>query len=562
MSLPRTLCPLIIAAVLGAAVASPVPAQDNNTAPPNPPAKEDAPKDDALTPIQNVAETIAKQNAAIKAKERELAAAKTDAEKAAAQAEIDALKAELAEQRAQFERLAGGADISILSSNGESQPIDLKEELDLILRPMVDEFREATARPREIEGLRNDLERAKKKHEALTKAILKLDSLIAKAEDPNVVKALKDLREQWREMHERAANDITAIEFELAEKLRTSEGALTAIGGIVRRFLENRGRNLLFAALAGLGVFLLMRYIHRRLHLRFFKPRRQKSFALRIADVTYYGLTFAASAAAVLIVLYTSADWLLFGFAIIVLAGFAWTAKQTLPRIYEQAKLMLDLGAVREGERVMFHGLPFRVEAVNYYSYLVNPSLQGGRIRLPLADLRGLNSRSVDDSIPWFPSERGDWVELSDGTFGRVEIQTPEVVKLRLLSGAFQSIPTDAYLGLSPTNLRDGFGIRVDFGIGYDHQKEFAEVPAILEAKIRAGLIPLVTEDHILALGVDFAEAAASSLNFAVLARFSQEVAPQRPALPRAIQRLCVEAANEHGWEIPFQQVTVHQKPA
>jgi hypothetical protein len=44
-----------------------------------------------------------------------------------------------------------------------------------------------------------------------------------------------------------------------------------------------------------------------------------------------------------------------------------------------------------------------------------------------------------------------------------------------------------------------------------------------------------------------------------VLADFDGGVASRQRFLGRFIQRVCVEACTQHGWGIPFQQITVHQ---
>jgi hypothetical protein len=102
-----------------------------------------------------------------------------------------------------------------------------------------------------------------------------------------------------------------------------------------------------------------------------------------------------------------------------------------LPRFMTEARMLLDMGPVREGERVLFNGISWQVKALNMYSILVNPELQGGLLRLPLSELSGMISRPDDPEEPWFPTRKGDFVMLNDGTFGQVLLQTPEVVQLK-----------------------------------------------------------------------------------------------------------------------------------
>ena len=102
--------------------------------------------------------------------------------------------------------------------------------------------------------------------------------------------------------------------------------------------------------------------------------------------------------AALPFVLYATGDWVLMGFSLVVLAGLALAARTGLPRFYEQGRLLLNLGDVREGERVIYRGLPWNVETLSFYTTLVNPALTGGEVRLPLIQLPGMNSRPADRS--------------------------------------------------------------------------------------------------------------------------------------------------------------------
>jgi hypothetical protein len=59
-------------------------------------------------------------------------------------------------------------------------------------------------------------------------------------------------------------------------------------------------------------------------------------------------------------------------------------------------------------------------------------------------------------------------------------------------------------------------------------------------------------------LRVEFAIANSSSLDLAVTADFDGELGDLYNRLRRAIQRWCVDACSEYGWEIPFPQMTLH----
>ena len=138
-------------------------------------------------------------------------------------------------------------------------------------------------------------------------------------------------------------------------------------------------------------------------------------------------------------------------------------------------------------------------------------------------------------------------------------VQTPEIVKLKLLGGASLTVKTADYLAKSPTNLSSGFRLWVTFGLDYAHQDIITgEIPALLAEAIHSGLTDEGQGDNIHSIRVQFQEAGASSLNVAVLADFKGTAGSEYNQYQRTIQRICVDTCNRHDWVIPFQQVTVH----
>ena len=221
---------------------------------------------------------------------------------------------------------------------------------------------------------------------------------------------------------------------------------------------------------------------------------------------------------------------------------------------------MLNLGSVREGERIIFNGIPWDIRSINVISELVNPWLEGGHLRVPLRDLIPLISRVPDPNEPYFPTRLNDWLLLPDQTHAKVVKQSPEWVQLVMLGNARLAFPAADFIGMSPRNLTAGFRLGNTFGVDYAHQAICTtEIPDILQARLEPELVRIVGEKGLVNLNVEFAEAGASSLDYAVLADFAGAAAPHYTRLKRAIQRVCVEACNEHGWVIPFMQVTVHQ---
>ena len=247
-------------------------------------------------------------------------------------------------------------------------------------------------------------------------------------------------------------------------------------------------------------------------------------------------------------------------FLLLLLFWAAVASKQVLPRVVEEARIVLGLGALRENERVVFAGVPWRIDSLNFYTDLCNPDLSGGKIRLPVRELIGLHSRPCGSKESWFPCREGDWVELGDGTRGKVVSQTPELVQLVKLGGSRVTYQTEAFLGTSPENLSADFRLRVIFGVDYQHQAICTtEIPEAMHTAVLGALVGKIGEDNVRNLTVDFRAAGASSLDYEVIADLAGDVAAKKESLGRMIQRELVDACNEHGWVIPFTQITVHQ---
>lgn len=330
---------------------------------------------------------------------------------------------------------------------------------------------------------------------------------------------------------------------------------------MVQDFFRSRGAHLLIAFfIAGVVMFLIRLAYKTVMKLSPKKVNRGENFTGRLIHLGYIILSTIGAVLAFIIVLYLANDWLLLAIALLFLFGIAWTGKHTLPRFFEQSKMMLNLGSVRYGERLIYQGIPWEVQKINFYTSLKNPALEGGLIRLPMRDLTPLHSRPTGPRELWFPCRDDDWVILSDGTFGKVLQQTPDYVHLVKLGGSRKVIPTADFLALHPENISKNFRITVTFGIDYNHQDiAIDRVPPILESTVQRALLEKVDKEQLYSLKVFFTSASASSLDYRIVADFSGELAPRMNALRDHIQATCVEACNKNGWVIPFTQITVHE---
>ncbi|MEL6216507.1 MAG: hypothetical protein AAFQ99_12625, partial [Pseudomonadota bacterium] len=353
--------------------------------------------------------------------------------------------------------------------NGE-QKLDLQSEVDELLRPFLTMLKSATEDARQIERLRYDRLIATQNRAMAQRAVERLDPLPRLTIYGDVDTALEELRAEWGERRDDADKRIETLDARLAAVLDEQVSPAESVGSAATGFFANRGKNLVLGVLAFVGVLLGMRGLL-KLATTFQEQRGiPRNFATRLATLVWHALSLVLAVVVMLFVFNLFRDWLLLGITMIFLIALGWLGIKMLPSLTEQVTLLLNLGAVQEGERVMLDGVPWLVQRLDLYTVLVNPELEGGQFELPIRALSGLRSRPPADAEAWFPSRKGDWVKLSDGNFGKVVVQTPEMVQLVELGGSRVTYTTGDFIAMTPRDLSTGFRVEVEFGIDYRHQ--------------------------------------------------------------------------------------------
>ena len=539
---------------------------------PEPTIEESTPDAKLLKTLQTLQKSIGTLEEDLKKKREAAAEPDVPADRQVTlMAEIEEINRQIDSQQHNFEELTAGTDLGKLSDGSDGDAIDLSSDMREFLSPIVSELKDLTSRPREIEALRRNAEQLNLAREKAVKALENIRRLLENVRtgptadpDGELTTELSAFEQEWQSRLDQIDSNIEVTEFQLEELDKESKSLFGTVRGVTASFFRSRGRNLLFAVLVFVTVLLLFRLGHSVLaKWSPLRKRRRRSFYVRLLDVIYFSVAMVLAVLAALAVLYSAADWVLLGLALLFLAGIAWTGKHTLPQMYDQIKLILNLGPVREGERVVYEGVPWKVGQIGFYTDLTNDSLEGGRIRLPIRVLSELHSRPFGQKEPWFPSEQGHWVLLGDEVFGRVVLQTPDWVEMVLLGGSRKTYTVQDFVALSPENLSRNFRVQSVFGIDYEHQGiSTTEVPELLREHVRTGILEssfVKDPDDLVHLAVEFSNAGASSLDYTLLADFHGSIAQNYNKIQRLIAKLCVDACNEHGWVIPFTQVTLHQ---
>jgi hypothetical protein len=428
-----------------------------------------------------------------------------------------------------------------------------------IARPLLNSLKEATEKPRRIEELRREIELYQRQSAITRKAIESLSQFDGEQLPPAVADGLAEIAAAWRERDRDITRSLELAEANLQSLQAEEVDMLATLSGIAREFILGRGLTLLIALLTGVGIWFVLRALRKLVRAsRSARKDSEQAAKLRLLFYGFHLLTILLVSLGVLSVFYIRGDLLLLSLAIIVLVMLALGTWRFLPRYVQEGRLLLNVGAAREGERVIYRGLPFRITALNLYSELRNPELEGV-VRLPLAAMAQLISRPRGNDA-WFPSRVGDYLLLADGSFALVLQQSIEWVRLRVM-GSIVQVASDEFLRQNARNLSiEGFGVAVTFGIDYQHQPiALQEVPQRLHAGITEAFAAAEYGDDLKDLLVEFKAANTSSLDYLIFATLDGNRAGSYFAIGRLIQQSCVDICNRQGWVIPFSQVTIHQ---
>ena len=520
----------------------------------------EAPLPSAIENLVSIQQSIELKRNAVRDIKKQLKKLEDTADRLELEQKIERVKNEIAGLQVSFEQIVlGGVNLSILSDQPEEQ-INWRDEVEKIVRPLLSMLKELTARPRQIDRLRRDIELREDQLRAIEKALESIRLFEKQALAPVAGEAIRQMLTDWEQRREESQRELEIANFKLTTITDESTPWQISVGEAFTNFFRGRGLTLLIATIIAVAIWVIAKGLLAMYWRLLYRSRHD--IGITRAPLVLYSyrlVTAILIVLAILMVLYVRGDVLLLTLAVIALAGAALSLRQTLPRYAAELRLLFGVGPVREEERLVLDGIPFTVESLGVYSVLRNPTLEGV-MRLPLRAMNELVSRPAGEE-PWFPCQPGDYLLLANGSFGRVLRQTIEVVELAVRDSTVQ-IRTKDFLSQHIQNLsRDGFGIASTFGIDYQHQGICLDtVPGRFRKSVKARFEKAGLKDDIEHLLVSFKEAGASSLDYQIYIVLKGRAANAFFKAQRLVQQACVETCNQEGWVIPFTQITVHSK--
>lgn len=475
--------------------------------------------------------------------------------------EMEELNSEITLLRETFEQIAiGGVDLSVFGV--EDSQFDWREELVTIVKPLLENVKDLTEKPRKIENLRRIIGEKQAAIAASDEALASVNKLLDAAQDEQVIADLTSIEQQWTSRRSDLERAVQLAEYQLHNLEGKNVAWFQVMANSAKEFIHGRGLTLLLVLLVSLCIWGFTRallWLVRRRSVN--NDEQEVKTHYRVAAYSYKIFTVVLIAIGAMMVLYFRQDLLLLAIMVVVFIGAALALKNLLPKYIAEGRLLLNIGSVRERERVMVNGVPFQVLHINMHTRLANPDLSGA-LRLPLYQLHEMNSRPLRGDDTWFPSRTGDWVLDEDGQPLEVLEQTIETVKVRDVASMTHLIPTADYFAAGYRNLStpDGFRVATIFGVDYELQSTpHQEISQLFKSGLEKYIKEKPYFDDVQAVDADFHSAGDSSLNYLVFLELKAEAASHYNRIRRHLQQACVTVCNEQGWSIPFPQLTVHQ---
>lgn len=177
------------------------------------------------------------------------------------QSELDQLNEDIRSLTETFEILTVGDMDEALFKSVESEPFDWQTELMLVLEPVLDGLQSLTEKPRQMTNLRALIALNKRRLQAAEKAIEKLGALPASSFEEDTQLQIGVLLDKWISQKESIEQRLIGVEAQLERLEAAEENSSSGVLPSLKEFILGRGLTLLFAILAVLATWALMRFI-------------------------------------------------------------------------------------------------------------------------------------------------------------------------------------------------------------------------------------------------------------------------------------------------------------
>jgi len=510
-----------------------------------------------ISELKDIKDSLLSIEQEIKVKQTEITGTSSKQDIANLEDEIKVLEQEKKQYWEQFIEVSTGVTLQERQVGVPLSKRDLVKELQELLAPIFDTLRRASERPRRIEKLKNEIYNLQEELRPREDALKKLKDLIIDSRfagfNAEIDQTTRLLERETREIQVELSYNERQLKKELGEKRTFMDEAQDLFAS----FIKNKGKNLLFFFLTFIFVFWFALWSRKRIfNLKIWENERFEFLAHPLKGL-YGFIAFLLALGASVLCLYLLHDWVLVTLFIILFAGITWSLKHIFPRFIQEARLILNLGTVREGERVVWNGVSFKVVKLGLTSLLRNESLEGGTMKIASKDLISLYSRPVVEGESWFPTKKGDWV-LIDKSLAQIIAQTPEQIIFEKIGGSRKTLLLADFWKLNVENLSYGFAIELFLPLDLSLQ-------AIATSDVENNLKKIFEEKYLKKEGIreyviQYHSIGVHGLIYYVCLNCEGVLASKRSDLERQLNITFIEACNFYGYKIPAEQLTIHMQ--
>ncbi len=440
----------------------------------------------------------------------------------------------------------------------EVEVLSLQEELSDILSPTIRSFKDLTGTTRRIAKLTDEIMYYETRIAQIKDGIERMSMVHDDIRNPEAQKRADALLDYWQQQEKEFTTNLNTAQQHLLDE----EQILKEKPSGFITFAQVQGKNVLLAMLAFFGIILAFHLLHRLVQKYSPLHRTDKHvFWANLIDLLFRVFAVVIGIMAVIYIFFVVNDWILLGIILLFALAVIWSTKNSIGDYVKQVQLLLNLGAVRQNERLIYKGVPYKVEKIGQFCYLTNPELSGGRIRLPIKDLIGLRSRNYDENEVWFPTSIGDWIKIG-GAVRQIKDQSPEMVLIVNSAGSPEPMQTSAFLNQKITNLsKSKFWCGASFLISNKYRDILEEkIIPLFKARIQKDMNAkgygefLIGEPYV----------ALWDLKDGGMEIYSEigaqpELARRFPVMQATLKYSMSAVAQEQGWEDPVSAVEVRQ---
>ena len=520
---------------------------------------------DKLDTIELIKNSLTETKALLQIKEKQQTLEKDEKQKLILEGELKRLRDRYSKIKLNLVAVITDIKIDEIKKPEEIHKRDLLQEAQELLGPALDSIQRISAKPRKIETLKKELATLQEKI-ALTDIALTNIETVTKSADfkalvPDIESYIEEAKFNVSDLRQELTIKVDRINRNLTELTKDDKSVFDATTTLIRDFFSTKGKNLTISTI----VFFLVIWSISKLRLKLLIPiieNNPDKYFYRTINSLYGLISFTCATALSIFTLYFLGDWVLVTFLVLFIAGTLWAFKDYIRKLTAEGRLILNLGAIKEGDMLIYSHIPWKVKNIGFITTLENTFIDTPILKIEIAEIFKMHSRKIHPNEPWFPTQTGDWVVLTDGTYGQVKLQTIEQVVLEIAYTQKKYYSVPQYLQLAPTNLSHGFSLEFTWGLDYI-DRFFLLQSIIPKINSKLGVLFSTYAYPPSEFTVDFHSAGASSLNIQMIGYFKGEFAYKRPQILKELQAMLLSICIEEKLNIPYQQVVIHmaEKP-